>query len=287
LTATAPTDPEGAAGAPASAEPTTTPSAPPEADFLQRARENPQWAEEQIKQFQSRADRAEAENKKLVEQIGPVKDIIDQYQAPTVKAVVDNYIALRNNPEVGEMIQEFERTGQLPARKGSDPNADDDEYKTPEEREFEALRAEIAALKQDTNANTLASGQEMLTKHMESVFREYNFAPEDVEQMRKTMITQIETWQSQGDAGINALKSLGSRNGYKTVKGIMLADVPPEAFQRAVANSALRKQQELSGLATDGPSGNLSTGREPPPEFASALEAARWARANPEGHDSM
>jgi len=205
-----------------------------------------------------------------------------------VKSVFDNYRSIRNSPELGEGIQEFERTGQLSARKGSAPNADadTDEYQTPEEQEIAELKERLARVESSTNSNTLASGKEMLTKHMEAVFRELHFAPEDVETARAAMVSQIKTWETAGEAGLSAMKSLGTPNGYKTVKGIMLADVPPEAFVRAADNIALRKRQGLSGLATDGPSGALSTGKEAPPDFADEMQAAAYAAANPDGHDS-
>jgi hypothetical protein len=89
LTASAPTDTDGVVGAPASAAATATPSAPPEADFLQRAKDNPQWASEQVQAFQSRADSAEATNKKLVDQIGPAMHHIETVDGRTIKAALD------------------------------------------------------------------------------------------------------------------------------------------------------------------------------------------------------
>jgi hypothetical protein len=74
--------------------------------------------------------------------------------------------------------------------------------------------------------------------------------------------------------------------GYKTVKGIMLSELSPEILHAAATNAALRKQKGLSGLATDSPSGSPGTGTEPPPDFDTYIQAAQWARENPEGHDS-
>lgn len=287
MTAADPTQTVGAGGDPASAAATPIPSAPPEADFLRRARENPQWAEDQVRQFQSAADSAEAARQKLVEQYEPVKALIDQYGGTTVASAVENYRAIRNSAEIGEVIQEFERTGQLSARKESEPKSDDDEYKTPEELEIKGLKAELAKVAADTNANTLASGRQVLEGHMEKVFTEYGFASEDVVKMRTGMKAQFETWSKLGSAGENALKSLMSVGGEATVRGIMLSTISPDALRAAASNTDLRKQQGLSRLATDGPSGIGSAGKEAPTEFSSAFEAAEFARANPEGHDSF
>ena len=286
MTAADPTQTEGAGGDPASAAATTTAQAPPEADFLRRARENPQWAEDQVRQSQSTKDRAEAATAKLVEQYEPVRVLVDQYGGTTIASAVENYRAIRNSPEIGEMIQEFERTGQLPARKGSESNNDDGEYKTPEELEIVELKAQLSKVAADTKVNTLASGRQVLEGHMEKVFSEYGFSPEDIQQMRTGMKAQFETWKNLGSAGENALKSLMSVGGEATVRGIMLSTITPESLRAAAINTDLRKRQGLSRLATDGPSGIGSAGKEAPTEFSSAFEAAEFARANPEGHDS-
>jgi hypothetical protein len=213
--------------------------------------------------------------------------LFEQYDAATLKAAVENYRALRNGADYGEMIQEFERTGQLPTRKGSETKVeDDDEYKTPEERKMEAMEAELAELRANTNANTLASGRTVLQGHMETVFGEYGFTSEDTEKMRKAMTTQFDTWGSLGVVGENAMKSLTTPNGVATVRGIMLSSITPDALRAAASNADLRKRQGLSSLATDGPSGTASAGTEPPADFASHYEAAKWAKANPEGHNS-
>ena len=286
MTAADPTTTAGAGGDPASAGAATEPSAPPEADYKQRAIDNPVWGAEQMVQHQSRGDRAEADNKKLVEQIEPVKNLLDTYGAQTVAAAVENYRAVRNSTEIGEMIQEFERTGQLPTRTGSEPKAEEDEYKTPEELEIVALRSELAMLRNETNANTLASGRTVLQGHMEKVFSEYGFTQEDTDKMKTTITQQFEAWGTQGDPGKAAMKSLTSAGGEATVRGIMLSSITPEALRAAAANTDLRKRQGLERLATDGPSGISSTGREAPAQFDSHVAAAKYARENPDGHDS-
>ncbi len=170
MTAADPTQTAGAGGDPASTEVTPASSAPPEAaDFVRRAQADPQWASDQVRQFQSAADSAEAARSKLAEQYEPVKALIDQFGGTTVAAAVENYRAVRNSAEIGEVIQEFERTGQLPVRKGSEPKVDNDEYKTPEEQKIEALEVRLDRAEANTSANTLASGKTVLQGHMEKV----------------------------------------------------------------------------------------------------------------------
>jgi len=289
LTAANPEVPGGAGGDPASAAAAATPSAVPEADFLQRAQQNPQWASEQVRQFQSAADRAEAARTALVEQYEPVRALIDQYDAKTVAAAVENYRAVRSSEAFGEAIQEFERTGQLPTRKGSEPTVDnDDEYKTPEEQRMDALEARLNAAESNTSANTLASGRTVLQGHIETVLSEYGFTPEDSQKMQTTMTQQFDAWQNSGPAGLAAMKSIMNASGLATVKGIMLSAVSADALRAAAVNATSAKRKGLERLATDGPSGIPSSGREPPPEFAEASSAVAgaWARENPDLHDS-
>ena len=151
---------------------------------------------------------------------------------------------------------------------------------------MDAMEEKLATLGQNTNANTLASGHTVLQGHMEKVFGEYGFTPESVEKMRETMKSQFNTWQGMGPQGETAMKSLMGPSGEATVRGIMLSSITPETLREAAVNADLRKQKGLSSLATDGPSGALSTGMEPPGPFETATKAANWARANPEGHDS-
>ena len=164
---------------------------------------------------------------------------------------------------------------------------EEDEYKTPEEREIEALKAQLAKVQQDTQANTLASGRQVLDGHIEKVLGEYGFTPEDREKMSTSMKSQFDAWASMGEAGETAMKSLMSMTGEKTVRGIMLSAIDPEALRAAAANATSAKRSGLASLATDGPSGVASTGMEPPPVFKTAKEAADFARANPEGHNSF
>jgi len=215
--------------------------------------------------------------------------LVDEFDAKTIKAVFENYRSLRNSEGLGEMIVAYENTGQLPARKGSAPagNDDEDEYQTPEERTIAELTARLSQVESSTNANTLASGKETMVKHMDRVLLEHGFVPEDVEQLRATITTQIDSWALQGDKGLTALKSLGGPNGYSTVKGILLSGASPEAFQRAAENLALRRQKGLSNLATDDPSRVLSTGQEAPKEFADYKAAAKYFAAHPEQNTSV
>ncbi len=238
---------------------------------------------------QSRADKsqgAEEKHSKLVEKMGGAKEYIEQYGGDTVAAATKNYATLRNSTEFGEIIQAFERTGQLPERNGSAPKVEEeDEYKTPEQIEINALKTEMNQLRTRQGAQTLTSGRETLQRHIEDVFVEYGITGTDADTARQAMTAQFESWGAMGSVGESALDSIMAPNGKKTVQGIMLASISPEALLKAAQNVDLRKKQGLSNLTTDGPSGDASAGKEPPPKFQSAIEAANYAREGG-AHDS-
>ena len=219
--------------------------------------------------------------------MGSAKELIDQFGADTISAAVKNYGHIRNSPEIGETVQNFERTGELLVTPKSEPNAEAaDEYKTPEEIELANLKMQVQTLRGETKANTMTSGRTVFEGHMEDVFREFNFTEKDVSEIRAGLHRQFDSWQQQGQPGLDAVKGVMGLGGAQTVRGLMLASVTPDQLRAASENTNLRKQEGLAGMSTGGPSGTASRGLEPPADFKTIHEAADWARANPEAHSS-
>jgi hypothetical protein len=251
---------------------------------------DPEWAWEQMRSFQSRADKAAAAEEKhnnLVGQLGEAKDIIEQYGGQVVANAVQNYAQLRSSEQYGKDIEAFEQTGQLPTRTGSaSPETENEEYLTDEEKEIRALKETVADLSNRVGAQTRTSGREVLKGHIEKVFSEYDFDPEVKERMRGAVISQFETWSRAGKAGEAAVQAVMQPTGEMTVRGLMLGGANPDDIFQASQRTALRKKTGLSSLATDVPGAAGSKGTEPPPQFATAIEAAQYAAANPDAHDS-
>jgi hypothetical protein len=283
---------EGASGAAASTEGTTEPSRTAESDFKERARRDPDWAWEQVRGFQSTADKAQgAEGKynELVTKIGERgMNLINQYGGDIVAQATENYATLRGDPTVGEVVQAFERTGKISLRGGTEPNAEtEDEYKTPEEKKIEALQAELAAVRQDVSAQTLTSGREAIQRNMENVFKDIPpLTPEDAQKVREHTASQFEAWGRMGPAGEQAIKSVMTPQGETTVRGIMLGAVTGDMLTRGLEYAASARRRGLGELDTEGRGGVASTGREELPVFKTAAEAALHAEANPDLHTS-
>ena len=279
---------EGASGAAASAE------TGDKSDYRARIEAGGSFAWEQNQLHQSRADKsqgAEEKHKELESQVGTVKALIDEFGSGVVATVFDNYRTIRNSQELGEVIQSFETTGQLSARKGSGDNGPtDDEYLTEEEKTVRALQAELQDVKQRVSNQTHAAAQGVLKQHMEKVVGDFAIPPESAEKMREAVISQVNQWRRLGDVGEKAIAAMMTEGGYGTIKGIMLGVVDPKDLLAAAQNQDLRKREGLDELTTESPGGSTSTGREPPPTFGSgadgAIKAAQWANMHPNEHGS-
>ena len=278
---------DGAPSAAASAASTTEPSPAVESDYLARARANPAWGAEQMRASQSRADTAEsgeAKANKALEAVGArTREYVEQVGGDRVGDVLNNYAALLTAPGIGDAIREYERTGQFPKSTGSESNADDDEYLTPEDEKISALTTEVASLRQSVGEQTRTSAKETLGRHMQKVVSDWGLVGDDREVALKSANDQFATWERMPNGGgLPGMKAVMSPTGYNAVKSMMLANIEPEALQRAAANADLRKKQGLSRLDSGGPSEVASTGREMEPVHETPQDAYDWAVQNPD-----
>lgn len=283
---------EGAAGASSSSEASGS-SQTAVNDYLARARQNPEWAVEQIRSHQSRADKnAEAEKKyqELVRRLGPAQALIDTYGGDVVATATNNYAALRQAEGLAESILEFEKTGQLPQRRNGSAQTmeQEEEYLTPEEHQIRELRQEVENLKSGLTGQAFTTGKATLERHMQEVLSEFQFAPEKEQQLRENVVATFERWRGAGEPGKQALNGILGPGGAQTIRGIMLGNLSAKDIAEAAQGAALRKQQKLGRLATDGPGGIASSGRETRnlSEFDDLMDLARSVRADPDAFDS-
>jgi hypothetical protein len=263
------------------------------ANYEQRLFNGGQFAVDQNKAYQSTADKAlagkksaEDETTKLVESMGQSKELIEQFGGDIVAQAVRNYINLRSSDELGKTIQSFETTGQLSKQRGNEQGADEDEYQTPEEIKIKALEARCDALSQGQSDRDVSVGRQQLKEHMATVFGELGLTEADKDSMESKTVKQFETWGA-SDVGRSAIKSMEGPGGLDTVRGMMYTHLSPDALRAAASNVDLQRQQGLDALATDGRPATYSRGTEAPPSFDGDYGAmVKWARQNPQGHDS-
>jgi hypothetical protein len=194
---------------------------------------------------------------------------------------LDEYLTWKTNPDVQKAIEKVISGG------NASPEGDGtEEFLTDEQKEIRELRQENAQIKQRLAGTELSFGQQALTGHIEKMSRDYSFTPELHAKAQEVMKQYMEGCTRTGDRGAAAIQNIMQPGGYDAVKAVVLSKIEPKALLDAQQNRDRRKQEGLAGLATDGLPGQASTGREPPPKFASAIDAARWSEQNPEGHDS-
>lgn len=256
-------------------------------DYVGRIRSDPDFAEREALAHQSRADSAEAKLKTLGEWTGDLEKFKAQYTGSELAQFVDQYAAALNEPVLREAIQTFHATGKVKiSQQGSnDTPADEDEYKSPEQIEIDTLKQKLATLEPRIAQQEAGVGQAVLKDHLVKIFGELELAPEVRDRVDKKLEGQLRTWAG-SENGLETIRGLMTPNGHETVRALVYGSLTQKEIHEGVMNHALRTGNKLDALSTGGPSGEASSGQEPPPEFASAFKAMEWARRNPEAHDS-
>lgn len=250
--------------------------------YLERVKTDPDFATEQVRSHQSRADTLGAEKKKLEERVGNLNDYLDRYSGDQLAQNLKLLESLAKDPSGFAAIQEFQASGTftVPGAKEVDvTTSETDEYKTPEEIEIEALKANQHRLESELGQMRGHNSRNALLDHLEKFYGEYDVAPDARKQLAKDMGDLVEAWKSQGDAGKAALENLMNPSSYEsTFRGVALGRLDPGEVAEAAQRAKLRKEKGLSALSTDSPSGRASSGAEAPPEFKSAVEAFAYAQ---------
>jgi hypothetical protein len=255
-------------------------------DYLGRIRADADFAVREVTGHQSRADKMEAEVRRLTEATGgdsgPIREILAQGIAPeTVKVVFDNYLALRNNPQSQEMILGFEQTGALPERSQSSTSVDEEEYLSDEQKEIRQLRSELQALKQDQTGLTQSTGTAALQGHLERFAKENFLRPEEFETLKQGMAGQVKQWGT-NDQGLGLLRSLQSPGSYETVDAVAWKFIPKDVRFQLGERKRLHDREKVEGFRTDSPVDTSTTGQELPAEVKGTLNALQYAKANPD-----
>ena len=228
----------------------------------------------------------EAENRRLVEstggESGPIRELLAQGIAPdTVKAVFDNYLRLRSDPQTQEMVLGFENTGTITGRPNANPSTDDDEYLTDEQKEIRQLRSEVHTLRNDQAGLTQSTGTAALQGHLERFAKENFLQPEEFDAVRKGMAPQVTQWGT-NDPGRKLLRDLQTPEAYDTVEAVAWKFVPKDVRFQLGDRKRLHDRNKVEGFRTDSPVDTSTTGRELPAEVTGALNALEYAMANPD-----
>ena len=253
-------------------------------DYLGRIRADADFAVDEVRKNQSRADRMEAENRRLSTESGgaEIAELRAQGLEPaTIKAVVDNYIRLRGDPGSQAMILGFEQTGQINSGASDPASVDADEYLTDEQKEIRQLRTEVQTLRQDQVGLTQSTGTAALQGHLERFAKENFLKPEEFDAVRKGMAPQVTQWGT-NDAGRKLLRDLQTPASYDTVEAVAWKFVPKDVRFQLGDRKRLHDRERVEGFRTDSPVDTSTTGRELPAEVTGALNALEFAMNNPD-----
>jgi hypothetical protein len=253
-------------------------------DYLGQIRVGGDFAVQEVRQHQSRADKMEAENRRLVEFAGgangPIGELVTQGLEPaTIKTVVDNYLRMRNDPQSQDMILGFEQTGTMPNRSSAAPD-DADEYLSDEQKEIRELRTTVQRLEHGQAGLTQSTGTAALQAHLER-FASANFLNlEEMDVVKKGMDKQVRQWSS-NEPGLKLLRDIQTPEAYDTVDAVAWKFVPQAVRFELGDRKRLHDRRRVEGYRTDSPPDTTTTGTEPPATVTGALNAIRFAKANP------
>jgi hypothetical protein len=254
-------------------------------DYLGRIRADGDFAASEVTKHQSRADRMEAENRRLTDRggdAGPIQDLLSQGVKPeTVKAVFDNYLRLRGDPQTQEMILGFEQTGQITGQSNAGQTTDDDEYLTDEQKEIRELRSHVQRLETEQAGITTSTGTAALQQHLERFAKENFLKPDEFDQVKKGMAPQVAQWGTD-NSGRKLLRDLQNPAAYDTVEAVAWKFVPKDVRFQLGDRKRLQDRERVEGFRTDSPTDTSTTGKELPAEVKGALNALQFAKANPD-----
>ena len=256
-------------------------------DYLDRVRSGGDFAAQEVRSHQSRADKAEA-RLNAMEWIGTLEQGRGSLSGDEIMHHLGQYNGLLQDPGMKAAIERFRSNGSSPDTSTTSTDADE-EYLSDEQRELRQVRTELADLKTRQGQTEFLDGQQALKQHMEDIRGAYGLPDDVFKTGSEATAAQIVQWHSQGETGRKAIESLKGPNGRKVVEGILIPAIGPEGLLQAQQNRDRRRTNALGALETDGPSGNASTGREEAPKFTGPnahLDAARWAAENPGAHDA-
>ena len=242
-----------------------------------------------LREFQSRADRAEAKLSKygsltpeMLEQMGNPDQLIARSN------VVDHLLrddagrqiltAIQNGQSIQSAVQGQTATG----------SEMEEEYLSDDQRRIQALEQKIRLIERGQGETTILQAQSQLTNTVGDLLenRFSGLTEERKKQLLDGAMSSIKNYENQGELGRQALTRLMSPEARSVVEGILKGQLTDDDMDVLAESRRRRKQGNLGALRTDSPSGTLSLSDEPPPDFLKgssslaegALKALQYAK---------
>ena len=239
-----------AAGTPESGEePGTLPKAE-SGDYLERIRNEPEFAVDQIRTKDQVVTKANQELKRYKQSYQALDPVINNLGGG--EAVLGMLTRLNNilvNPGMKRIVERFEQTGSLPTV-GEGYGG----YEEPEEEDPRDIKLrELEQRQQELNRKL---GRQEQMGNIERLKKEF---PEDWDELGPMMLEELDQWE-RDPSKRNLLAGL-TYDGLRTVALTKLYG-DPEERDRRMARAYQRKLEGRKQKATDVPSGVATTGQE-------------------------
>lgn len=273
--------------------------AQPSSDYLGRVRAGGDFATQEVRNHQSRADRLEAENRALKERFGgKLSTYVERAGADTVTRIVERFEAGLSDPQTAAAVKGWYETGQLPIRAGQraaqattaepsgEPGGDDLDDYDPVARRLKALESRLdttlARLETGLGATIQSTGKAAVENHLRRFRSDFHLTDAEFQRVADGMLRQVDQWSANPD-GRAIVQRIADPTAYESVRTLAMGFVPQEALEQLGERKRLQARNRSQGFATDVPSGAATTGAEPPADLASrpAGEVLAFFRANP------
>ena len=199
----------------------------------------------------------------LNERLGGLAQLVEQHGGEAVMDLLGQYNTLTQNPQMAQIIRDFQANGTLPGAQAT--TEEDDPYKDPE---VKALEDQLAAVTQRLEAVTgevqginRQQGMAQLSAYTEEFSNEYlKHATEEqvneyLQKMERHWENMLRTPEGQAQA----------KNMTKQTHRMLSLDAI-EGFRGEIERRRLQEQaRERQGMATDAPAGFAAHGTEAQP----------------------
>jgi len=263
------TDPSGQASVS-----TTEPSAPGSEGIAQAGTGETETLEEQVRRFQSAADKSEAKYNRLEKRLGELTpDWIEKLGGgDAVFGMLKHY---STHPEFNRFVGEFNNTGQISSPLIEAPNTtveEEDEYIDPAVRAVQGELAEakrlIEQLTSHVTENDAKAGGEKFTSHVQKWIGRYeDLTDEEIERVRE-----------RGEITVNRLGASIAKLSEQDTGTLLRGTFTDDEWDTFMERRALRRLQNQQQRATDDPS-PLSINPNVPENLNKLDHRQVWAEA--------
>lgn len=194
-----------------------------EGDYNARLRAGGEFAEREIKTWERKFTKADAERNQIKQQLTQVESllpIVDQLGgAQNVIEHLETLGKMIGDPNLGPMIRQFQQTGTV-QMDSTDPDAYVDPVEAELRKEIQDLKGEIQGLRGDTFKQSSTLAKQHIQKNFETVLKELPLSEEQLAKVNAEAQKTIHQWSSTPE-GVRALENLDERSVRTLIRGAL------------------------------------------------------------------